>query len=90
MYERDGVTRFSGLTASPSVADSTGHVHLKLVNGFKFDNRVQTLINLTVWPFITFFVCFFHNALYLKMKICSFSWNFRRDVKELSYKYNNI
>lgn len=48
VYERDGVTRFSGLTASPSVADSTGHVHLKLVNGFKFDYRVQTLINLTL------------------------------------------
>ena len=48
IFEVGGHVPFPGLVASPAVVYSEANVFIKLVNGFKFDYKVQTSLNLLV------------------------------------------
>ena len=48
IFEVGGHVPFPGLVASPAVVYSEANVFIKLVNGFKFDYKVRTSLNLLV------------------------------------------
>lgn len=48
IFEVGGHVPFPGLVASPAVVYSGANVFIKLVNGFKFDYKVRTSLNLLV------------------------------------------
>ena len=54
IFEVGGHVPFPGLVASPAVVYSEANVFIKLVNGFKFDYKVRTSLNLLVRFFFKF------------------------------------
>ena len=55
IFEVGGHVPFPGLVASPAVVYSEAKVFIKLVNGFKFDYKVRTSLNLLVSFFPNFY-----------------------------------
>ena len=63
IFEVGGHVPFPGLVASPAVVYSEAKVFIKLVNGFKFDYKVRTSLNLLVSFFLQISIVFQKSIL---------------------------
>lgn len=63
IFEVGGHVPFPGLVASPAVVYSGANVFIKLVNGFKFDYKVRTSLNLLVSFFLQISIVFQKSIL---------------------------
>ena len=63
IFEVGGHVPFPGLVASPAVVYSEANVFIKLVNGFKFDYKVRTSLNLLVRFFFQISIVFQKSIL---------------------------
>lgn len=63
IFEVGGHVPFPGLAASPAVVYSEANVFIKLVNGFKFDYKVRTSLNLLVRFFFQISIVFQKSIL---------------------------